>query len=88
MMKKKEQYFMSRKKRKCKSIRASFTVEAAFIMPIVVLLLVWCVSLALDLHTQVKKSAGEFSKVEKIYSVEEFRTLSKGTGIMKSLKGE
>ena len=53
-----------------------FTVEAAFIMPVIVLLLVWLVSLAIGLYENVAVTAEAIDAVTEIDAPGMFRTIT------------
>lgn len=66
-------------------MRASFTVEAAMIMPVVIVLLVFMLHLTIGLYENVSEAAENITKVEKLDSVKTFRGLSAGQELMEGL---
>ena len=66
-------------------VRASFTVEAAMIMPVVIVLLVFMLHLTIGLYENVSEAAENITKVEKLDSVKTFRGLSAGKELMEGL---
>lgn len=56
-----------------KRVNANFTVEAAYIMPIVILLSAWLIHLAIGLYEKVEQSASDIHLVEDQDSLKDFR---------------
>lgn len=63
---------MKRKKRK---LKASYTIEAALIMPLVFTTLLIAVKLGVSMHEQVKEKAIAYNHVIEINPVKEIRTI-------------
>ena len=55
-----------------KGLPAVFTVEAALLMPSVILLLVWILHLSIGLYEAVDAAAGSFEPVQEIDSLKNF----------------
>lgn len=66
-------------------MRASFTVEAAMIMPVVIVLLVLMLHLTIGLYENVTQAAENITKIEELDTVKTFRGLSNGKEIMEGL---
>ncbi|MBQ9022922.1 MAG: hypothetical protein IJ108_03275 [Eubacterium sp.] len=66
-------------------MRASFTVEAAMIMPVVIILLIFMLHLTIGLYENVSEAAENITSVEKLDSVKTFRGLSTGKELMEGL---
>ena len=60
-----------------KKVSASFTVEAAFIMPIVILLTAWILHMAIALYIKVDDAASDITEVRAVDSLKLFRDKSK-----------
>jgi hypothetical protein len=69
-----------------RKLQASFTVEAAFLMPVTILLLIWVISLSIDLYTRVDERAENLERIEKQNSVKEFRRLEAARTLAETLK--
>ncbi len=66
-------------------MKASFTVEAALIMPVVIVLLVFLLHLTIGLYENVSKTADNITRIEELDSVKLFRGLSGGKELMEGL---
>lgn len=66
-------------------MKASFTVEAALIMPVVIVLLVFILHLTIGLYENVSEAAENIIKIEELDSVKLFRGLSGGKELMEGL---
>lgn len=68
-----------------KRLKASFTVEAALIMPVVIVLLVFLLHLTIGLYENVSEVAENITRIEELDSVKLFRGLSTGKELMEGL---
>lgn len=57
-------------------MKASFTVEAAFLMPVVIILLAWMIHLTIGLYETTSEAADNIRQVEELDTVSLFRNLS------------
>lgn len=57
--------------------KASYTVEAAIIVPIVLFLVLGAVRLGVTLHGEVKEAACHYEKLEELDAVSEIKKLKK-----------
>ena len=60
-------------------LRGSYTVEAAFLMPMIILILAWTLSLTIALYERVDEYASEYDTVEDFDSAKRFRNLTDGS---------
>lgn len=60
-------------------LRGSYTVEAAFLMPMIIVILAWTLSLTIALYAQVDRYASEYDTVEDFDSAKRFRNLTDGS---------
>ena len=65
---------------------ASFTVEAAFLMPVVILLLVWTMHLAVGLYTRVDAEASDLRQIEQIDAVRQFINLESAKDLLEAIR--
>ncbi len=56
-----------------KYVEGSFTIEASFLMPILILLFVFLLHLTIRLYVKVDQTASEYHQVQEIKSTEIFR---------------
>ena len=82
----KREDMMCRKKNQRYQVMASFTVEAAFIMPVVILLLAWTMQLAVGLYGKVEAESADLTQIEKIDSVSQFKRLEAGKALLETVR--
>ena len=64
--------------RERRSVRAIYTIEAAVLIPLVILVMAASATLGIDLYTEVAAEAGEYQDIQKIDEVKkahEIRTM-------------
>lgn len=57
-------------------VRGSYTVEAAFLLPVIILLLAWTLHLSINLYAQVESAAASYEKAEDFDAAKRFRNLT------------
>lgn len=76
------------KSRRCGKAKASFTVEAAFLMPVVILLLAGICHLTIGLYQTTAESAQDIHIVQEIHAVPMFRRLSMAASWSRQMGGQ
>lgn len=63
-------------------MRASFTIEAAFLMPIIIILLAWTIQLTIGLYEKTSETAENIRQVEELDTVSQFRNFSAASDLL------